>query len=48
MYSTCSLNSIENEVVVVVLLKECDGVLEFFDVSDELLDLKCSFGLCDW
>ena len=48
VYSTCSLNPIENEAVVAALLKECDGALELLDVSDELPDLKRSPGLRDW
>ena len=48
VYSTCSLNPIENEAVVAALLKETDGALELLDVSAELPDLKRSPGLREW
>ena len=48
VYSTCSLNPIENEAVVAALLKECKGALELLDVSKELPDLKRSPGIHDW
>ena len=48
VYSTCSLNPIENEAVVAALLKECKGALELLDVSDELPNLKRSPGLHEW
>lgn len=40
VYSTCSINPIENESVVHRILKEFDGVLELVDVSSVLPGLK--------
>lgn len=48
VYSTCSLNPIENEAVVAALLKECGGALELLDVSSELPELKRSPGIHEW
>ena len=48
VYSTCSLNPIENEAVVAALLKGSNGALELIDVSKELPDLKRSPGLHEW
>ena len=48
VYSTCSLNPIENEAVVAALLKGSNGALELMDVSKELPDLKRSPGLHEW
>lgn len=48
VYSTCSLNPIENEAVVAALLKETNGALELLDVSAELPNLKRSPGLHEW
>ena len=33
VYSTCSLNPIENEAVVAELVKRCRGALEIVDAS---------------
>lgn len=48
VYSTCSLNPIENESVVHRLLKEADGAIELIDVADSLPGLKFHPGLSHW
>ncbi|XP_031561431.1 RNA cytosine-C(5)-methyltransferase NSUN2-like [Actinia tenebrosa] len=48
VYSTCSLNPVENEAVIAQLLKNSDGAVELLDVSKELPDLKRSPGLYTW
>lgn len=44
VYSTCSLNPIENEAVIHRLLKETDGSLQLVDVSASLPGLKYTPG----
>ncbi|CAH1236068.1 unnamed protein product [Diabrotica balteata] len=48
VYSTCSINPIENESVIHRLLAEHEGVLELVDVSEVLPGLKYSPGMEDW
>ncbi|OQR72984.1 tRNA (cytosine(34)-C(5))-methyltransferase-like [Tropilaelaps mercedesae] len=48
VYSTCSLNPVENEAVVAHLLKECEGAIEIVEVRDRLPGLKASSGLETW
>lgn len=48
VYSTCSLNPLENEAVLCRLLKEADGALELIDVSESIKGLKYSPGLTYW
>ncbi|CAL6331498.1 unnamed protein product [Bathycoccus prasinos] len=48
VYSTCSLNPIENEAVVMSLMKATNGALTLVDVSKGLPNLKRSNGLRDW
>lgn len=48
VYSTCSLNPVENEAVLVRLLKEAEGALELVDVSDKLKGLKYGPGVKYW
>lgn len=48
VYSTCSLNPIENEAVVHRLLKESEGAVELLDVSESLPGLKFMPGLSYW
>ena len=48
VYSTCSLNPIEDEVVVLSLLKQANGGLELVDVEDKLENLKHLNGLERW
>ncbi|XP_061429133.1 RNA cytosine-C(5)-methyltransferase NSUN2-like [Lethenteron reissneri] len=48
VYSTCSLNPVENEAVVASLLHSSQGALELVDVSEELTQLKRMPGLTAW
>ncbi|KAJ2891322.1 tRNA (cytosine-5-)-methyltransferase ncl1 [Coemansia aciculifera] len=48
VYSTCSLNPIENEAVVAHVLDQFDGVLKLVDVSAHLPALKRRPGLDTW
>eukprot|EP01089_Gocevia_fonbrunei_P012638 TRINITY_DN3042_c0_g1_i1.p1 TRINITY_DN3042_c0_g1~~TRINITY_DN3042_c0_g1_i1.p1 ORF type:complete len:751 (+),score=154.37 TRINITY_DN3042_c0_g1_i1:62-2314(+) len=48
VYSTCSLNALENEAVVAELLRRGEGALELVDVSEELVGLKRRPGLTKW
>jgi 16S rRNA C967 or C1407 C5-methylase (RsmB/RsmF family) len=48
VYSTCSLNPIEDEAVVAEVLRRCGGALELVDVSDILPALKRVPGLTTW
>lgn len=48
VYSTCSLNPIEDEAIVHRLLVAAEGALELIDVSDKLPGLKYSRGLSHW
>lgn len=48
VYSTCSLNPVENEAVVVQILKESAGAVEIVDVSDKLPGLKRIPGMTSW
>lgn len=48
VYSTCSLNPIENEAVLHRLLKESDGALELVDISHHVPGLKYVAGLTYW
>lgn len=49
VYSTCSLNPIENEAVVTAaLLKFGPDVVTLVDVSDQLPELKRRPGMTDW
>lgn len=48
VYSTCSLNPIENEAVVSELLRRGRGSLELVDCSDKLPGLKTRPGMSDW
>ena len=48
VYSTCSLNPVENEVVIMNLLRQADGALELVDVEDKLKHLKHINGLEKW
>lgn len=47
VYSTCSLNPIENEAVVGQLLRQFPN-LRLLDVSNELVELKRSPGIDNW
>ncbi|XP_037385535.1 RNA cytosine C(5)-methyltransferase NSUN2 isoform X2 [Talpa occidentalis] len=48
VYSTCSLNPIEDEAVIAALLEKSEGALELADVSSELPGLKWMPGLAHW
>ncbi|KAL1513776.1 hypothetical protein ABEB36_003141 [Hypothenemus hampei] len=48
VYSTCSLNPIENEAVIHRILIEANGALELAEVSDLLPSLKYSPGMSKW
>ncbi|OXB53620.1 hypothetical protein ASZ78_000101 [Callipepla squamata] len=48
VYSTCSLNPIENEAVIGSLLERSQGALELADVSSELPGLKRMPGITKW
>ncbi|GMY11395.1 tRNA (cytosine(34)-C(5))-methyltransferase-like [Fagus crenata] len=48
VYSTCSMNPVENEAVVAEILRKCGGSLELVDVSCELPQLVRRPGLKTW
>lgn len=48
VYSTCSLNPIENEAVVVQIVKRTNGAMKLIDVRSMLPNLKCSPGMTTW
>ncbi|XP_037655082.1 RNA cytosine C(5)-methyltransferase NSUN2 isoform X2 [Choloepus didactylus] len=48
VYSTCSLNPIEDEAVIASLLEKSEGALELADVSSELPGLKWMPGIMEW
>eukprot|EP00727_Mastigamoeba_balamuthi_P004855 m51a1_g14368 putative trna (cytosine -c )-methyltransferase (800) ;mRNA; r:247386-250172 len=48
VYSTCSMNPIEDEAVVAELLRWSQGALQLVDVSDKLPLLKRSQGVSTW
>ena len=48
VYSTCSLNPVENEAVVAALLKHCEGCLQMVDMSQSFAPLKRRPGLVTW
>ena len=48
VYSTCSLNPVENEAVVARLLLSANGALKLIDCSDRLIGLKRCPGLVQW
>ncbi|KAJ2002121.1 tRNA (cytosine-5-)-methyltransferase ncl1 [Coemansia thaxteri] len=48
VYSTCSLNPIENEAVVAHVLDHFEGALKLVDVSEQLPALKRRPGLKTW
>ncbi|XP_067385733.1 RNA cytosine C(5)-methyltransferase NSUN2 [Emydura macquarii macquarii] len=48
VYSTCSLNPVENEAVIASLLEKSQGALELADVSSELPGLKWMPGITQW
>ncbi|CAN1187009.1 RNA cytosine-C(5)-methyltransferase NSUN2 [Linum perenne] len=48
VYSTCSMNPVENEAVVAEILRKCGGSVELLDVSNECPDLVRRPGLRKW
>ncbi|KAL2635588.1 hypothetical protein R1flu_007067 [Riccia fluitans] len=48
VYSTCSLNPVEDEAVVGEILRQAGGSLELLDVSSEMPGLKYRPGLKSW
>ncbi|KAL1569655.1 multisite-specific tRNA:(cytosine-C(5))-methyltransferase [Salvia divinorum] len=48
VYSTCSMNPVENEAVVAELLRRCKGTVELVDVSTELPQLARRPGVKTW
>lgn len=48
VYSTCSMNPIENESVVNSVLLETEGAVEIVDCSDKFPDLKRHCGMTEW
>ncbi|CAG9766447.1 unnamed protein product [Ceutorhynchus assimilis] len=48
VYSTCSINPVENEAVIHRMLLEANGALELVDVSNSLPGLKYSPGMEHW
>ncbi|EMR09383.1 hypothetical protein PNEG_02330 [Pneumocystis murina B123] len=48
VYSTCSLNPIENEAVVSAVLRIYGNSIRLVDVSDRLLELKRKNGMNTW
>ncbi|KAM4687972.1 RNA cytosine C(5)-methyltransferase NSUN2 [Discoglossus pictus] len=48
VYSTCSLNPIEDEAVIAALLEKSEGSLELADVCAELPGLKWMPGITQW
>uniref|UniRef100_A0A914I5Y6 tRNA (cytosine(34)-C(5))-methyltransferase n=1 Tax=Globodera rostochiensis TaxID=31243 RepID=A0A914I5Y6_GLORO len=48
VYSTCSLNPIEDEAVIAQLLRKFNGLVELVDVSDQLPELKRASGMSKW
>ncbi|KAJ7956790.1 tRNA (Cytosine(34)-C(5))-methyltransferase [Quillaja saponaria] len=48
VYSTCSMNPVENEAVVAEILRRCGGSVELVDVSNEILQLVRRPGLKKW
>ncbi|KAL5201391.1 hypothetical protein ABZP36_035745 [Zizania latifolia] len=48
VYSTCSMNPVENEAVVAEILRRCGDSVELLDVSTELPELIRRPGLSTW
>ncbi|ORX99070.1 S-adenosyl-L-methionine-dependent methyltransferase [Basidiobolus meristosporus CBS 931.73] len=48
VYSTCSLNPLENEAVIAEVLNRCKGAVELVDVSEQLPGLIRRPGVSDW
>lgn len=48
VYSTCSINPIEDEAVVAEILRSSQGTMRLVDVSKELPELKRAAGISSW
>lgn len=48
VYSTCSLNPIENEAVLQRIISDTEGALEIVDASHLVPGLKYNPGMTDW
>ena len=48
VYSTCSMNPIENEAVVAEMIRRGEGSIKLVDVSEQLEELKRSPGVINW
>ncbi|CAG2218307.1 NSUN2 [Mytilus edulis] len=48
VYSTCSLNPVENEAIIASMMEKCKGCIELIDVSSQLPNLKYNHGLSSW
>ncbi|GLH05793.1 tRNA (cytosine(34)-C(5))-methyltransferase [Gryllus bimaculatus] len=48
VYSTCSLNPVEDEAVISRILKEANGAVELLDVTSKLPGLKFVPGMSHW
>lgn len=48
VYSTCSMNPVENEAVIAEVLRRSNGSVELLDVSSELPNLIRRHGLSTW
>lgn len=48
VYSTCSLNPIEDEAVIAALLEKSEGALELMDAAADLPGLKWMPGVSSW
>ncbi|KFY18367.1 hypothetical protein V493_08680 [Pseudogymnoascus sp. VKM F-4281 (FW-2241)] len=50
VYSTCSMNPVENEAVVASAIERCGGLekVQLVDCSDQLIGLKRKEGLKEW
>lgn len=48
VYSTCSLNPVEDEAVAAELLRRCAGRVRLVDASGLLPGLRRARGLCHW
>lgn len=48
VYSTCSMNPVEDEAVLANILQQCEGTVELVEAKDILPGLVCSPGLTTW
>lgn len=48
VYSTCSLNPVENEAVVAQIVHRTGGAMKLVDARHLLPDLKCAPGMTSW